>query len=160
MLTLLRYLLAPVPAPTLLNTGLLLFRVLFGLALLRVHGWEKIAHYAEEVQSIPDPLGLGGPTNMVFAIASDVVGAILIMLGLATRPAALLILGTTLVGLLLVHIGDDWHGRDVPLVYSIMALTLAVLGPGRYSLDARLSEWFPKSMPDPMLDLGYNSASL
>lgn len=151
MLKLLRRLLAPVPPPALLDAGLLLFRVLFGLALLRVHGWDKIAHYAEEVQSIPDPLGLGGPANMAFAIASDVVGAGLVVLGLATRPAALLILGTTLVGLLLVHLADDWHGRDVPLVYSIMALTLAVLGPGRYSLDARLAARFP----EPTLDLGY-----
>ena len=142
MLNLLRRLLAPVPTPALLDAGLLLFRVLFGLTLLRVHGWDKMAHYAEEVASIPDPLGLGGPATMVFAIASDVVGAVLVVLGLVTRPAALLILGTTLVGLLLVHLADDWHGRDVPLVYSIMAFTLFLLGPGRYSLDARLSARF------------------
>jgi putative oxidoreductase len=123
------------PSPALLAAGLLIFRVLAGFALLRVHGWEKVANYAAEVQSIPDPFGLGGPVNVAIAIFSDVGCAGLVMLGLFTRPAAFMAMSTTLVGLLFVHLHDDWHGRDVPLVYSIMFLTLLILGPGRYSLD-------------------------
>jgi putative oxidoreductase len=123
-----------------LDTGLLLFRLLAGFALLRVHGLEKIANYQEEVRSIPDPFGLGGEVNVAIAIFSDVFCALLVMGGLFTRLASLAVMSTTLVGLLFVHINDPWHGRDVPMVYSIMFLVILLLGPGKYSLDGALSK--------------------
>ncbi len=130
----------PRPSPRQLDTGLLLFRLLAGFALLRVHGWEKIVNYQEELRSIPDPFGLGGEVNLAIAIFSDVCCAGLVMVGLFTRLASLSILGTTLVGLLFVHLDDPWHGRDVPMVYSIMFLVILLLGPGKYSLDGTLSK--------------------
>ena len=132
-------LIKPRPSQRRLDAGLLLFRLLAGFALLRVHGWEKIAHYEAEVRSIPDPFGLGGEANVAIAIFSDVFCALLVMAGLLTRPAALAILGTTLVGLFFVHLHDPWHGKDVPLVYSIMFLVILLLGPGKYSLDGALT---------------------
>jgi putative oxidoreductase len=105
-----------------------------------VHGWEKIAHYQQELRSIPDPFGLGREVNLAIAIFSDVFCAGLVMIGLLTRLASLSILGTTLVGLLFVHLDDPWHGRDVPMVYSIMFLLILLLGPGKYSLDGTLSK--------------------
>jgi putative oxidoreductase len=130
----------PRPSQRLLDTGLLLFRLLAGFALLRVHGLEKIANYEEEVRSIPDPFGLGGEVNVAIAIFSDVFCALLVMGGLFTRLASLAVMSTTLVGLLFVHINDPWHGRDVPMVYSIMFLVILLLGPGKYSLDGALSK--------------------
>jgi putative oxidoreductase len=130
----------PGPSRRRLDTGLLLFRLLAGFALLRVHGWEKIANYQQEVRSIPDPFGLGGEVNVAIAIFSDVFCALLVMGGLFTRLASLSILGTTLVGLLFVHLDDPWHGKDVPMVYSIMFLVILLLGPGGYSLDGALSK--------------------
>ncbi|MBD0254979.1 MAG: DoxX family protein [Cytophagales bacterium] len=129
----------PRPSQRLLDLGLLLFRLLAGFALLRVHGWEKIANYEEEVRSIPDPFGLGGEVNVAIAIFSDVFCGLLVMVGLFTRLASLSVLSTTLVGLLFVHINDPWHGRDVPMVYSIMFLVIMLLGPGKYSLDNALT---------------------
>jgi putative oxidoreductase len=137
---LLQPIIAPRPSGRRLDTGLLLLRLLAGFALLRVHGWEKIAHYQEELRSIPDPFGLGAEVNLAIAIFSDVCCAILIMLGLFTRLASLSILGTTLVGLFFVHFHDAWHDKDVPLVYSIMFGVILMLGPGRYSLDVALSD--------------------
>ncbi len=139
-MNLLQRIIDPRPSGRLLDTGLLLFRLLAGFALLRVHGWEKVAYYEAELRSIPDPFGLGGEVNLAIAIFSDVFCALLVMAGLFTRLAALSILGTTLVGLLFVHLDDPWHGRDVPMVYSIMFLVILLLGPGKYSLDGTLSK--------------------
>ena len=133
-------LIKPRPSQRRLDAGLLLFRRLAGFALLGVHGWEKIAHYEAEVRSIPDPFGLGGEVNVAIAIFSDVFCALLVMGGLFTRLASLAVMSTTLVGLLFVHINDPWHGRDVPMVYSIMFLVILLLGPGKYSLDGALSK--------------------
>jgi putative oxidoreductase len=136
---LLNLIIAPRPTQRRLDTGLLLFRLLAGFALLRVHGWEKIANYEEELRSIPDPFGLGAGVNLSIAIFSDVFCAVLVMAGLFTRLASLSILGTTLVGLFFVHFSDAWHDKDVPLVYSIMFGVILLLGPGNYSLDKFLS---------------------
>ncbi len=130
----------PRPSRRRLDAGLLLFRLLAGFALLRVHGWEKIAHYQDELRSIPDPFGLGATANLSIAIFSDVFCAVLVMLGIFTRLASLAILGTTLVGLFFVHFHDTWHDKDVPLVYSIMFGVILMLGPGKYSLDGVLSK--------------------
>ncbi len=129
----------PRPSQRLWDQGLLLFRLQAGFALLRVHGWEKIAHYQEELRLIPDPFGLGAEVNLAIAIFSDVGCAGLVMLGLFTRPAAFSILATVLVGLLFVHAGDSWQDKDVPLVYSIVFGLIMLLGPGKYSLDGALS---------------------
>ncbi len=137
---LLKQIIDPSPSQRLVDQGLLLFRLLAGFALLRVHGWEKIAHYEEEVRLIPDPFGLGGEVNVIIAIFSDVFCALLVMLGLFTRLASLAILATVLVGLLFVHFNDPWHGKDVPLVYSIMFGLILLLGPGKYSLDGAWSD--------------------
>jgi putative oxidoreductase len=134
-----KQLIAPRPSQRRLDQGLLLFRLLAGFALLRVHGWEKVANYEAELRSIPDPFGLGGEVNLAIAIFSDVFCALLVMAGLFTRLASLSILATTLVGLFFVHLNDPWHGRDVPMVYSIMFLLILLLGPGKYSLDGALS---------------------
>lgn len=144
---LLNFVLAAPPSPRLVDAGLLVLRVLAGLALLRVHGWDKIFDYDAELASIPDPFGLGAPVNLAIAIFSDVVCALLVVLGLAFRPAALVIMNTTLVGLLFVHLQDDWHGLDVPLIYSIVFLGLLILGPGRYSLDYWLRRDQRRSAP-------------
>jgi putative oxidoreductase len=129
----------PRPSRRLVDTGLLLFRLLAGFALLRVHGWEKIANYREELRSIPDPFGLGGGVTLSIAIFSDVFCAVLVMAGLFTRLASLSILSTTMVGLFFVHFNDAWHDKDVPMVYSIMFGLILLLGPGKYSLDGILS---------------------
>lgn len=137
---LLKTIIDPRPSQRLWDWGLLVFRLLAGFALLRVHGWEKIANYEEELRSIPDPFGLGGPVNLSIAIFSDVFCAVLVMLGLFTRLASLSVMGTTLVGLLFVHLNDAWHDKDVPMVYSIMFLVILLLGPGKYSVDGALSD--------------------
>jgi putative oxidoreductase len=139
-MNLLNRIIAPRPSLRRLDSGLLLFRLLAGFALLRVHGWEKVVNYQEELRSIPDPFGLGATANLSIAIFSDVFCALLVMLGLFTRLASLSILGTTLVGLLFVHFNDAWHDKDVPLVYSIMFGIILLLGPGKYSLDGALSD--------------------
>ena len=50
------------------------------------------------------------------------------------------ILSITLSGLLIVHITDPAKIQDTPLIYSIVFITLFILGPGKYSLDALLEK--------------------
>ena len=114
------------------------FRVAIGAAMIFIHGWKKVSDFAATAANIPDPFGLGGDISAVIAILANVVFAVLVVVGLFTRPAAAFILGVTVVGLLLVHAPDPWVVKDMPLMYSLAFGLVLILGPGRYSLDNQL----------------------
>ena len=79
------------------------------------------------------------PTFWGFMAAfAETVGGILFALGLFFRPAALLLIGTMIVALVM-HLsqGDDFmkygHSLDLLIVFVAALLT----GPGKYSFDAK-----------------------
>ncbi len=127
---------------TQLGIGLLFLRVFGAFALLRTHGLPKLLDIEGTMAHIPDPLGLGPVFSTYYAIFANVFCAILIILGLFTRWAAFAIILITLSGLFIVHIADPAKVQDTPLIYSIVFITLVILGSGKYSLDAVLAERF------------------
>ncbi len=120
------------------DTVLLIFRVLLSVSMINTHGLKKIRNIPYEIEHIPDPFGLGGEVNLAIAIIGNIIGPIMVILGVYTRLAIIPILGITLVGFLVVHISDPWVVKDVPFMYSLSYLLLFFLGPGKYSLDHRL----------------------
>ncbi len=127
---------------TRLGLGLLFLRFFGAFALLRTHGWPKLMDLEGTMAHIPDPMGLGQTFSAYYAIFANVCCAILVMLGLFTRWAALAIISITLSGLFIVHAADPAKVQDTPLIYSIVFITLILLGSGKYSLDAQLERRF------------------
>ena len=121
-----------------LNVGLLAFRVAVSLSMLHTHGLKKVLHFEESIAHIPDPFGIGGFLSTLIAIAANIGCTIMVSLGLFTRLASLIILSVTLVGFFIVHGGDPWAVRDVPLMYSLAFRLIAWMGAGKFSLDAKL----------------------
>lgn len=117
------------------DVALLVLRIGVAFALIKIHGIKKLLHFADTAANIPDPFGLGGTTSAIIAILANVVFAFFILLGFATRLSATFILSVTITGLLLVHINDPWSVKDVPFIYSLVMMTILILGAGRYSLD-------------------------
>lgn len=122
--------------------GLLWLRVCFGLSLFLKHGWEKPTNFAQMAHHFPNPLHIGPVPSLMFALISDAVCSVLITLGLATRWAALWIFTNIFIAWSFVHHfqffgrGAD-HGEAVVL-YLGGFLALAIMGPGRFSLDRKL----------------------
>jgi len=125
---------------TRLATGLLFLRFFGALALLRTHGLPKALDIKSTMEHIPDPIGMGATFATYYAIFANVLCALFIMVGLGTRWAALAILSITLSGLFLVHAADPAKVQDTPLIYSIVFITLAILGSGKFSVDALLQK--------------------
>lgn len=123
-------------AETRLGLGLLFLRAFGAFALLRTHGWPKVMDMEGTMAHIPDPMGLGQTFSVYYAIFANVFCAILIMLGLFTRWASFAIISITLSGLFIVHVTDPAKVQDTPLIYSIVFVSLIILGSGKYSLDA------------------------
>jgi len=119
--------------------GLLVLRAA-ALSLFLKHGLEKLTGYSTMVQHFPDPLHIGAHAGLAYALLSDGICSVLVIIGLATRPAAAVILINVLTAFFLVHHAAYFSNAHVELValYIIIFATLLVTGPGRFSVDQRL----------------------
>jgi len=122
--------------------ALLLVRLVMGPAFV-LHGWPKIQN----------PMGwmnaMGGSSVPSFlqalAAVAEFGGGIALILGLLTPIAAFGLVCQMLGALFLVHLpqGDPFVSQGGPsyelaLIYLVMSIMLIALGPGKWSLDARL----------------------
>jgi putative oxidoreductase len=120
--------------------ALLVLRVFAGLSLFLKHGLEKLTGYSTMVQHFPDPIHIGSHASLAFALLSDGICSILVVVGLATRPAATIILVNLLTVFFFVHHAAFFSSGHVELVWLYITAFAAILtaGPGRLSIDAWL----------------------
>jgi putative oxidoreductase len=127
------------------DVGLLTLRLLVGMSLFLKHGWEKPTTFAMMAAHFPDPIHIGAVPSLVFALVSDAICSVLVMLGLATRWAALIVVINVGAAWSLVHHfiffarpqGD--HG-ELCFLYISAFLALFFAGAGRYSLDELITK--------------------
>ncbi len=121
--------------------GLLILRLVFGSALM-IHGWPKIQHPFSWMDKMPNH-----PPGFLQALAalSEFGGGLALILGLLTPLAALGVICTMSVAILVAHKGQPWisiepgvRPFELASLYLTVALALLVAGPGVYSLDAKL----------------------
>jgi putative oxidoreductase len=106
--------------------------------LMAPHGFAKLPISADFVQGVGS---LGFPAPLVFAWAaalSELVGGLLLALGLFTRPAAFLIGCTMTVAAFLALAGKPLEARELPLLFLAVMVPFVVQGSGRFSVDALL----------------------
>lgn len=121
------------------DLALLVLRIWFGFNLLQLHGWGKLANFAERADRFSDPLGVSPPVSLALAILGEVFCSVLLMLGLGTRFAALGCGAVMVVAFYFAH-GTALSGpRNGELAFMYLGAFLAIFiaGPGRFSLDAR-----------------------
>lgn len=116
------------------SAGLLLLRVGVGCLML-VHGVAKIQGFSDLSAVFPDPIGLGSKLSLILAIGAEVGASLLLMVGLASRLAAIPLAFTMLVALFLVHAEDPWKAKELAAMFLLVYVTLLVTGPGQFSLD-------------------------
>jgi putative oxidoreductase len=136
----LRRLLAPSPAGPLVSLGLLAMRLWFCLTLSYLHGWEaKIVPWSTLKDTFQDPYHVGHTMSLALAIFGEVGMSILVILGLGTRPAALILSFTLATAWLARHGLQLSEGNsELAFIYLGGFVALLIAGPGRYSLDQRL----------------------
>jgi uncharacterized membrane protein YphA (DoxX/SURF4 family) len=121
--------------------GLLVLRLALGLIFF-THGYPKLAHSGAGMQSFFVEHGLPGYFVYISGVL-EVFGAILLVLGLFTRGAALLLAIEMGVAIWKVHSGGGYlavHNYEFPLAVLAGNFALATVGAGRLSLDQPLFE--------------------
>lgn len=117
--------------------GLLILRLGFG-ALLMVHGYDKLVHYAEYSKQFMPFMGMSAATSLVLVIFAEFVCSLLVMIGLFTRFACIPILVTMCVALFKAHGGQVSGEGQAATLFGLAFLTLLFTGAGKYSLDAAI----------------------
>ncbi|OAH61786.1 hypothetical protein AYJ66_13135 [Dietzia cinnamea] len=135
--------LLPVPA-TVRDAGLLITRVILGVVLI-AHGWEKFAiNGIEGTGAFFDSVGIPGATAAAAVVgAIELVGGILLILGLLTPLVAVLVVVVMIGAFFTVHAGSGVYvsnnGWELVAVVGLAAAVFGLVGPGRYSVDAVLA---------------------
>lgn len=119
--------------------GLLCLRVGAGAMLVAGHGWGKLLAFGTKAATFPDPLGIGHRLSLASTIGAEFVAAGLVVIGLATRPAALGVVFTMAVAAFVVNAGEPWSGKELAAIYLVAFLPLVFTGAGRYSLDGKIA---------------------
>jgi putative oxidoreductase len=124
------------------DAGLLLLRVWVGASLFMKHGFEKPTNFAQMAAHFPDPLHIGPVPSLIFALVSDAICSLLVAAGLLTRWAALWICINLLAAWGFVHhflyFGKGADHGETMVLYLGVYVTLAIAGPGKFSLDYKL----------------------
>ena len=124
------------------DIGKLVLRVTLAVLIL-LHGVSKLQNGIDFISGLVSGAGL--PFAFAYLVyIGEVVAPLLVLIGLFTRPAALLIAINMIVAIVLVHMGElftftnsgGW-ALELQGMFLFTAIAISLLGPGRYSLDAK-----------------------
>lgn len=125
--------------PRRVDCGLLALRLMAAIPLFLKHGTEKLFGFHHMMAFFPNPLHIGVVPSLLFATLSDGICSLLIIVGLATRWAALICFINIFVALVFVHhfviFGPQGGHGELMMLYLAAMVTLILAGPGRYSVD-------------------------
>lgn len=127
------------------DLGRLLLRVTVA-GLMLFHGVHKLRHGIDGIHGMVQRHGL--PGFVAYGVyLGEFLAPLLVLVGLFTRPAALVLAGTMPFAVWLVHTSDLFalnarsgaYALELQALYFLGAVCVALLGGGRYSL--RRTRW-------------------
>ena len=132
------------------SLAILALRVMIGLMMLIGHGLPQLQNFGAIKQwHVPDffPFHFMSPSvSLMATIIAEFGASALIILGIATRPAAFLLGFTMVVAAFSVHGSAPWFvsppkvlvAKELALLYLIPMITIILSGGGAFSLDAAI----------------------
>jgi putative oxidoreductase len=121
------------------DLGKLILRISLGVMIL-LHGISKLMGGVDGIVGMVEKSGLPGVFGYLVYLG-EVLAPLLLIVGLWTRLAALVIVGNMVVAVVLVHMADlftltkqgGW-ALELQGMFLFTALALALLGAGRFSV--------------------------
>lgn len=130
-----------------INIGLLIIRLVIGVLFIG-HGAQKLfgwfgGYGLKGTGGWLDSIGIKpGVTMALLAGLSEVIGGLMFAAGLLTPLAGILIAATMVIAIVKVHGPNGlWvtqNGYEYNLILLVVAIGVALTGPGQYALDSFL----------------------
>jgi putative oxidoreductase len=146
------------------SIGLLILRLGVG-AYMATHGWGKVQMLlAGEAEKMGDPIGIGSWPSLALVTLAEFVCALLVVVGLGTRLAAIPPVTAMGVAAFVAHGKDPWTmseafrlfmegqtkfpvSKEPALMFLVPFLSLVFTGAGRFSLDAMIRRGSKQQSP-------------
>jgi putative oxidoreductase len=128
-----------------ISVALLLLRVSVGTMMIALHGWDKYQNFAQKKESFPVPKiallssWMNPTTSLACTLFAEVVCSALLIIGIATRPAAAVLAFTMTIAAFVVMGSQPFASKELAVMYLIASMVLLITGAGAYSFDARFS---------------------
>ena len=128
------------------DAGKLILRLTIG-GLLLFHGVHKLQHGVSGMVDMISARGL--PGFMAYgAYIGEVVAPILIIIGLFTRPAGLVVAFTLIMAIYIVHMGqltqlgaEGGYALELQMLYLLGGLAIVFLGAGKFRITKSFGMW-------------------
>lgn len=117
-----------------INAGIAVLRV-FASAMMMVHGFSKLQKLLNGDFAFANPIGIGETPSLFLALIGEFICPIFIIIGFKTRWAAGITAITMGVAGFIQHSADPFSKKELALVYFTVFLAIALIGPGKYSVD-------------------------
>jgi putative oxidoreductase len=121
------------------DVALLVLRVWMGFGVFLNHGIEKITGFSAMQEHFPDPIGIGPTASLSFALVSDAICSVLVIIGIAARLSASFIIINLLAAFgLLFKFSLEKPFSELAFVYLGGFIVIFLAGAGKYNVDNKL----------------------
>ncbi|HEX4849867.1 MAG TPA: DoxX family protein [Puia sp.] len=120
---------------TTFNLATFLLRCSFAFLICLIHGVPKLANFGQWQHNFYNFLGIGQSLSLILSIIAEVFASMLLVLGVFSRLAALLLVVDTFVAAFIYHHGQAIEKHEDAILYFTGFLVIFLVGPGKWSVD-------------------------
>jgi putative oxidoreductase len=126
--------------PEINNIIMLFARIFAGISMIMLHGLPKLMLLLgdKEIQFF-NFLGIGMKATLILAIIIELICSFLLIIGLFTRGAALVLAAIMFIAAFVVHFPDPFSVRETSLLYFTIFALIFTFGPKHFSVDRMIS---------------------
>jgi len=121
------------------SISLLLTRVAVGGFML-THGFPKFQNLIAGKLQFGDPIGIGSTPSFILVVFAEFVCSILLILGLATRFASIVLIINMSVAAFIALGDQPFAKKELPLLYLVFFIGFLIIGPGKYAIDSLMNK--------------------
>ncbi|WP_064198511.1 MULTISPECIES: DoxX family protein [Emticicia] len=130
--------LKPISLPNQVSLAVLILRLSFGFLMIP-HGYDKMQEFLKgNSADFPDPLHVSPMISHGLTVFAEFICSILLVLGLFTRPALVILIGCMAIVAFSIHGADPLGDKEHALLYLFAYLSIFLTGAGKYSIDAKI----------------------